>query len=203
MRNFKILNNQLKQLSLKEFLYLLKQALFFNEPILVYKLDISQAEAQCLTPVDGVQIEKGNLGDLEQARQTMKPLPWEFQCHEFDGVEDFFVARDVTGVQHISWVYFHHHRNRLLSLGEMEAEIKFCLTLPALRGKGIYPRVILMILNYLQSKGMQRVFMCVHRDNHPSIRGIEKAGFKRVGEIRLRKIMGVQISPRFDTSRVQ
>lgn len=202
MRNLKILKNRLKELSLKQFLCLLKQALFFNEPILVYKLDIAQAKAQQLEPVDGVRIEKGNLSDLEQAGQTVKPLPWEFQCHEFDGVEDFFVAKDAEGVKHISWVYFHHHHNRILSLGEREAEIKFCLTLPSLRGRGIYPRVILSILNYLNTKGMHRIFMCVHRDNHPSIRGIEKAGFMRVGEIRLKKIMGIQLSPQFDTSRV-
>lgn len=203
IRNLKILIKQASELSFAEFFYLISRTLFFNEPIIVYKLDLSTKVVQRFEQVDGVEIKKGNFDDLEQARQTLKPLPWEFQCHEFDGVEDFFVARDDGGVQHISWVYLHHDRNRLLTLGDREAEIKFCLTLPALRGRGIYPRVILLILNYLNLKGIHRVFMCVHRDNQPSIRGIEKAGFMRVSEVRLRKFMGIQISSRFDTSRVQ
>ncbi|KJS03128.1 MAG: hypothetical protein VR65_02485 [Desulfobulbaceae bacterium BRH_c16a] len=200
MRNFKILNNQLKELSLKEFFSLLKQTLFFDELILVYKLDTIKIQAQP-EEVEGVIIKKGDLEDLKQARQTLKPLPWEFQCYEFDGVNDFFVAKDDGGIQHISWIYFHDHRNRLLSLGKREAEIKFCLTLPAARGRGIYPKILLSALSYLNSCGIQRVYICVHKDNNSSIRGIEKAGFTRVGEIKLKKFMGIQMSPRFDTYR--
>ena len=201
MRNFQIFHNQLKELSWMEFAFLLRKTMFFNEPILIYNKAVAQAETQPREAADGIVIEKGSPGDLERVRQILKPLPWEFQCHIFDGVKDFFVARDADGVQHISWIYFCNHRNRFLSLGEREAEIKFCLTLPAFRGRGIYPQVLLSIQDYLRSIGMERIFMCVHRDNNPSIRGIEKAGFIRVGEIRLRKFFGIQVSPRYDTNR--
>lgn len=203
MRNFKILISQFQTLSWQEFGGLLKKSLFFNESIVVFMQDIVATAEQVPDSIDDIRIVKGDLSDLEQAEQTLNPIPWEFQCHKYDGVKDFFVAKNIDSVQHISWIYFHNHRNRLLSLGEREAEIKFCLTLPALRGRGIYPTVIRKIMNYLNSKGLNRVYMCVHKDNHPSIRGIEKAGFRRVGEIRLRKLMGVQISPCFDTSRVK
>ncbi|OGR15817.1 MAG: hypothetical protein A2X81_08250 [Desulfobacterales bacterium GWB2_56_26] len=192
----------MRDLSGSEFFFLVQKTLFFNEPILIYMKSVLQAESHYLEAIAGIECIKGNSSDLEQIKKSLKPFPWEFQCHDFDGVGDFFVAKDISGVQHISWIYFHNHRNRLLALQEGEAEIKFCLTLPAWRGRGIYPRIIQMIVNYLNCKGMQRVFMCVHRDNLASIRGIEKAGFSRVGDIRLRKILGVQVSPRFDTSRV-
>ena len=112
----------------------------------------------------------------------LKPLPWEFQCHAFDKVEDFFIARNQEGIQHISWIYYHHNHNRLLALGENEAEIKFCLTLPAARGLGVYPRVINAIRLYVERRGIKRLFMCVHQDNHSSIKGIEKAGFTACGK---------------------
>ena len=201
MRNLKILHNQLNELSLKDFYFLLWKTLFFDELIFIYQCNIKEQEADLIEPVNGIEIKKGDLDDLEQVRRTVKPMPWEFQCHIFDGVKDFFVARNAGGVQHISWIYYHHDRNRLLALGEKEAEIKFCLTMPALRGHGVYPRVILSILEYLHTIGIERVFMCVHRDNNPSIHGIEKAEFKRVGAIRLRKILGIQISRRYDTNR--
>lgn len=202
MRNIKILKSQFEELSLREFFNLLKKSLFTSEPICIYRLNISIKTTNFDTTIEDIDIIKGSVVDIEIAGENLNPLPWEFQCHKYDGVEDFFVAKNHEGVQHISWIYYHNHRNRLLSLGENDAEIKFCLTLPALRGRGIYPRVILSISNYLRSKGIQQVFMCVHRDNHSSIRGIEKAGFIKVGEIRLKKIFGVQISPLFDTSRL-
>ena len=202
MRLAKILYSRFKELSFNEFVGLLKESLFFNEPILVYQYDISQKAFAPVEPIEGVTIKKGSLRDLDQAHQSNKPVPWEFECDKYDGVKDFFVATDAAGVQHISWIYYHDNRNRLLSLNPQEAEIKFCLTLPALRGRGIYPKVILEILNYLSKKGIKRVYMCVHRDNHASIRGIEKAGFQKVGDIVLKKLFGLQISARFDTARV-
>lgn len=201
MRNITILINRFKELPLSEFLTLLKEALFINIPIIIYKFELSPREFKKKLFIDGIRFGKGELYDLEVASKTLMPLPWEFRCHEFDGVKDFFIAKDHVGVQHISWVYLHEHRNRLLALGEKEAEIKFCLTMPAFRGRGIYPHIIGLILDHLHSTGIERVFMCVHSENVPSIRGIEKAGFTRAGEIRLRKIMGMQISPRYDANR--
>lgn len=201
MRIYKILRNQFGKMSFWDFGLFLKETMFFDEPMLVYKFDIS-TDLPRIPPLDDVAIGKGAKVDLEKARKDIHPLPWEFQCDEYDGVEDFFVAKDSNGIQHISWVYTKEHHNRLLVLKKNEAEIKFCLTLPALRGRGIYPRVIHAIICYLKSQGMSRVFMCVHRDNYSSIRGIEKSGFCRVGALRLRKVFGLQISPRFQTAQV-
>lgn len=202
MRYFKILLNRYKELSLKEFMALLRDVLFIDVRVFVYRFDLSQHSSRPRLPgIDGVQFKKGALHDLAEAKKTFTPLPWEFNCGHFDGVTDFFVAKNSGGILHISWIYFQKHPNRFLALGEREAEIKFCLTLPALRGRGIYPRVILSILDYLHSAGIERVFMCVYPDNIASIRGIEKAGFARVGKIRMRKIIGIQISNRYDTNR--
>lgn len=201
MRNIRIILDRFGELPLKEFLGLLKATLFCDEPVLIYKYDLQGKSIGRVLSDDGLEFRKGQAKDLERVARAIKPLPWEFQCHNFDGVEDFFIAEDDSGIHHISWVYFRKHRNRFLALGEREAEIKFCLTLPALRGRGIYPRVLLSILEYLHSMGIERVFMCVHRDNHSSIRGIEKAGFVRVGENRLKKVAGFQVSPRFNTHR--
>lgn len=202
IRNCKIFLTHMRGLPWLEFCALLRKTLFFDEPILVYKREVATIAREHVPVVEGVQLGKGEPGELEMMKRTLSPLPWEFQCHEFDGVDEFFVARKGSRILHISWIYSPGLRNRLLSLQEGEAEIKFSLTLPAWRGQGVYPKILLLILDYLNTKGLKRVFICVHKDNRASIRGIEKACFTRVGEIRLRKILGVQISPRFDTSRV-
>lgn len=203
MRNIRIIKNQANNISWKQRFNLLKTALFVEKSILVYSQELSGTAVKYTAWNDGEKIEKGNISTLALAEQKKAPLPWEFKCHKYDKVEDFFIVSDGEGIQHISWIYFHHHRNRILSLSEDEAEIKFCLTLPKFRGQGIYPKVLCAIKDYLISVAVRRVFICADRNNHPSIRGIEKAGFKRAGEVRLRKFMGIQISSRLDTKRIQ
>jgi RimJ/RimL family protein N-acetyltransferase len=193
----------MKGRSLRDTVGLIRQNLYISEPIQVFRQEINAQPDDLSERIDGVTIEKGDLEHLAQAARALQPLPWEFQCHSFDGVADFFIARNQDGVQHISWIYYHDDRNRLLTLGHEEAEIKFCLTLPPMRGKGIYPIVIRSIVEYLGSKGLENVYMCVHRDNRSSIRGIEKAGFRYAGELRFKKVLGIQVSSRFDTTTRQ
>ena len=202
VRYLRIMRTQFNELAFRDFLGLLRKWAFCSDPIIVYKMEITTPVDRQIFPIRGIQIEKGSLEELEEARRSVKPCPWEFQCDLYDGAAVFFVAKDRSGIQHISWIYGYEQRNRLLRLGEREAEIKFCLTMPAYRRRGIYSSVIGSIVKYLGGEGVIRVFMCVHRDNHPSIRGIEKAGFERAGEFRLRKFMGVQTSPHFDTSEI-
>jgi GNAT superfamily N-acetyltransferase len=201
-RLIKILISQFKELSLSEFIFLLSRSFYYCDPILIYMREIKNNNLNIKQELDGFIIEKGEISDLENMRGSLNPLPWEFQCHQFDNVEDFFIARNNDGIQHISWIYYHNNHNRILSLGANEAEVKFCLTLPAARGLGVYPKVINSIAQFLHQKGINRIFMCVHEENQPSIRGIEKAGFHRVGKIQLSKILGFQVSKRFDTPEV-
>lgn len=201
-RILKILTSRFKELSIYDFVCLLLRSLYYCDPILIYQRNIDSDGDHGTRLPDGFIVEKGTTGDLAAETLGINPLPWEFQCHLFDNVRDFFIARNSDGIQHISWIYYHNHHNRLLSMGDREAEVKFCLTLPAARGLGIYPRVISAITDYLGKKGMTRVFMCVHEENQPSIRGIEKAGFHRVGRINLRKVLGFQVSRRFRTVEV-
>jgi RimJ/RimL family protein N-acetyltransferase len=201
-RLIKILKSQFKELSLSEFIGLLSRSLYYCDPILIYLREIINNNENNKKELDGFIIEKGEISDLDKMKEHLNPLPWEFQCHRFDNVKDFFIARNNEGIQHISWIYYHINHNRILSLGEKEAEVKFCLTLPAARGLGVYPMVINSIAQFLRHKGMNRIFMCVHEENQPSIRGIEKAGFHRVGKINVSKFLGFQVSKRFDTSEV-
>lgn len=198
-RQLEIVRSQFSQLSLREFCGLMTRNLYTNDPLLVYRLVLEDAVMPASHCGPGIMIEKGDLLSLSKESKRLTPLPWEFQCHRYDGVEDFFVAKDEEGIQHISWIYMCRHRNRLLRLGEREAEIKFCLTLPALRGRGIYPKVIGAIAAYLQGRGFTHLYMCVHRDNLASIRGIEKAGLVKCGQMRLRKLGGIQLSKRLQT----
>lgn len=54
---------------------------------------------------------------------------------------------------------------------------------PKFRGLGVYPTLIRELLNIVyREKGIERFFIAVEHDNYPSIRGIEKVGFKFLQE---------------------
>ena len=69
-------------------------------------------------------------------------------------------------------------------LSKSSAEIGPCATHSDFRGMGIYP----MVLNYIRSIGEYTdYYMLVRSDNTASIRGIEKAGFLRIGTVEKRR----------------
>jgi len=194
-----ILAANFRQRTLLEFVMLILKNIYQADPILVYAYNLKHFRHMPLPGLEGYEISKGTPLDLAAARERLTPIPWEFQCDLFDNVTDFFVAKDSSGIQCICWIYYPEDHNRILKLMQCEAEIKFCLTLPDARGKGLYPMVINAILDYLGSKGFSKAYMCVHKDNKSSIRGIEKAGFARIGSVTLRRIAGFQISKRLVT----
>jgi GNAT superfamily N-acetyltransferase len=70
---------------------------------------------------------------------------------------------------------------RLIRLREGEAEIAVCLTMPAFRGRGLYPYVIRRLCRIAAQEGIERVLMTTMTGNTASRRGIEKAGFRLCG----------------------
>jgi GNAT superfamily N-acetyltransferase len=70
---------------------------------------------------------------------------------------------------------------RLIRLQDGEAEIAACLTMPAFRGRGLYPYVIRRLCWIAAQQGVERVLMTTMAGNKASRRGIEKAGFHCCG----------------------
>lgn len=201
-RYVRIIRNQLRGSSFADAIGLFATAIYQNETLLIY----------CLKPKDlgaiaseggenRLCVHKGTIDDLERNYSRFEHIPWEFQCHLFDGVSDFFVAESERNIQHISWIYYCDNPNRFIHLGPKDAEIKFCLTLPSYRGLGLYVAVLKSIVGFLSRRGFDHVYVCVNEENRPSIRGIERAGFSRVGETQILKICGIQFSRRYAPSQ--
>jgi RimJ/RimL family protein N-acetyltransferase len=195
-----IIRDHCVSMSFQDMVVFIWRSLFRSEKIFVYC--ISLQTGGLTSKKNRFPISKGDISDLECERKRFKQLPWEFQCDRYDGVKDFFIFRENGIIGHISWVYYKHNPNRLLYLEKEECEIKFCLTLPDFRGKGLYPAALETIQEYLKQNGFHRCFICVRDDNLSSIQGIEKSGFRRVGEIHFRKIFGFQTSSKCDTRRL-
>ncbi len=198
-RFFTILQSQLKGSSISETLKFAKTSLFRNDAILVFEYDHSSSNRRLPDVPAQISIRRGRIDELSRNLDRFSSVPWEFQCHLYDRVTDFFVAvSDTRGIQHIIWIYYQNDPNRVVKLGPEHAEIKYGLTLPEFRGQGIFPHALRAIVSYLSAKKIHRIFTCVNASNRSSIRGMEKAGFRQIGRTRLIKIMGMQLSKRYE-----
>ena len=202
-RGASILRDRYGSSSPSAFLALAWKALFKSERILIYSASLQQSFVADHV-ITSVAVVKGKPRELEHDRKKLQHVPWELMCDVYDGVKDFFVFRDAGNgaLGHISWLYYSGDPNHTLRLRERECEIRFCLTFPEFRGKGVYPAALRAIQKYLTERGFERCFICVRDDNRPSIRGIEKSGFRFAGKTRLRKIFGIPIGGNLDTKRL-
>lgn len=202
-RGASILRDRYRSSSASELIALVWKALFRSERILIYSASLQQPVVVD-RGVSPVPIVKGDTRELEQDRKKLQRVPWELMCDVYDGVKDFFVFRDAGNgaLGHISWLYYNGDPNQTLRLGDRECEIRFCLTFPQFRGRGLYPAALRAIQKHLTERGFERCFICVMDDNRPSIRGIEKSGFRFAGRARLRKIFGIPIGGNLDTKHL-
>ena len=91
--------------------------------------------------------------------------------------EIWYAKADDGTVAHTSYVVGSCLKFRFMRRGDFE--IGPCWTNPSFRGRGIYPYVLQQIV----SRVGHRCWMIVDEKNNSSIRGIEKAGFQRIGNV--------------------
>lgn len=69
-----------------------------------------------------------------------------------------------------------------------------CATPTAYRGQGLYPRTLIRIVNdWFGEGGGRPMYVLVAPDNGPSIRGIERAGFRRAARLRGYRVLGIMV----------
>ena len=72
-----------------------------------------------------------------------------------------------------------------------------CHTAEQQRGRNIYPAALTEALRRFQGEGGQdrSAYIRVRSDNRPSVRGIEKAGFRLCGWVRHVTVLGISLRP--------
>ena len=101
------------------------------------------------------------------------------------GKKKYFITENGVSV-HSSFLYNTLHILKLIQ--KKGPAIGDCFTNPDFRGKSIYPFVISYISNEVLIKNkISEVFIIVNSENRSSIRGIEKAGFKKYSSIKAKR----------------
>ena len=90
----------------------------------------------------------------------------------------------LTGVQGgvccYGFVLFASFYKRVLGEADSVPMISNCFTVVARRGHGLYPQLLVVMCQHLARQGHDRAIITCAPDNMASVRGIEKAGFRRV-----------------------
>lgn len=208
-RSVKLLSYLFKNLTLADFIGTIKATLFKDDLIYVFAIDtetiaedVVETAASHSERNNKVIIKKGEIEELEDFCKRTGQNAWEFNCNKFDGVKDFFIARDVDTIQSVTWIYKRSDQNRFVILGNKDALLQYGLTLSEFRGKGLYPAVQKAAVQYLREQGYQKVLVLVDSHNKASQNSQAKAGFCKIGEVRFRKVFGLQISNKIDVSTI-
>lgn len=75
-----------------------------------------------------------------------------------------------------------HRTDYFVPLAEDDANILSCFVLPCFRGRGVYPAMLQTMAAVLMTQDrVKAVYIDCKSWNHPSVSGIVKAGFSRLG----------------------
>ncbi|TFW17280.1 GNAT family N-acetyltransferase [Duganella callida] len=128
-------------------------------------------------------IDRGNFGSEATAALERAVLVGGNVDYVSDlrGTGQLWIATDEHGaVASYAFVVFASFYKHILHEDSGTPIICNCVTMPAHRGQGLYPRLLRESCQRLAAQGFGRVIITCEPDNRASIRGIEKAGFQRV-----------------------
>ncbi len=160
--------------------------------LLVFLLETEAAASAPVAPVPEARLEP-----LNEEQLAALPCPVDdpdFRSRQLERLRRFgksyaFVVRVGDTIAHISWMLppsaVASEIPVVLELQEGEAEITGCETAPAFRGKGLYAYAIQCLASLARNQGIRRIYMKTHETNFASQRGIQKAGLRPAGSVRL------------------
>lgn len=169
----------------------IKKRIFTNRlrRTLLYKRDLRAPEdpSSSILP-EGCAIWTLDANDT-RTLQTIYPIDSEEDLRRLEGGQTCYVASLAGRLAHFSWaqrsgVHEIAGTGRYRKIVDGDVWIYSARTAEWAKGRSVYPAVLRYIMRDSAAMGCHRAWIYVAEENVPSIRGIEKAGFIRVGRLR-------------------
>jgi len=128
------------------------------------------------------RVVKPTLEKLTRIREG-KVLPREFYYDRIYHAKTCYLAFKGDELAYIHWVFFKGDYSRFLILRDGVAELNYNTTLPKFRGDWLSAKMMAYISQDLKKKGYKKVMGVIHEFNYPSIKCIERAGFRKITKI--------------------
>lgn len=164
---------------------------YLHQAYLIYERRLTPEEAIPLPPslTDVRTATSAERNALLHAREDFAAASyWEVIQPD----AECYVGLDGYRIVSVHWLSSTEEPNQLVALGRGDFVIGPCVTASSHRGRGIYPAMIRALCADRYRKGQRRAYMMVSERNLPSIRGIEKAGFRYIGRAELQRLAGLQ-----------
>lgn len=149
---------------------------------LLYSIDVT-ASTPSDPPNSDFRIERFDVTRVSNNPQIDSRLSGTRTCYliQVDGA-----------IAHQSWLSFAVLLPSQFGFDGATPVIGECYTNPAYRGRAMYTTVLKHIVADVASRQLaDSIFILVSPDNAPSIRGIERAGFRLQGRLRGRRVLGL------------
>lgn len=130
--------------------------------------------------------------DLEVRHHTIQnPTGVPSLDRRLSRLKECYIVTAEGQMAHLSWLHWSVRLPRQCGFDGSVPVIGDCYTSEQFRGKSIYPRVLRYIARDVASRAGTSVYVLVSPANLPSVRGLEKAGFRRLGRLRGTRFAGL------------
>jgi len=143
-----------------------------------------------------IDVKMATYEDIKDLQSNNELYAFENFRNKFSKVKTCFFAYYKNKFAALSWVYLEGDTYNYYKLNSNEAVIGPIYTRAEFRGRGVAPKLVNNICNYLSENGFQKAIGIVSSKNHSSIRMFEKAAFKNIGKFTFMKILGLKILPK-------
>jgi GNAT superfamily N-acetyltransferase len=178
---------------LRGVLDLARSKLYWHGRFVRFHVDLEAWQIRGGQLAGGIEVRRGRLAELACHRRRTPGLPRQFYVDQTHGVHRFYVGLVSGRVGHISWVFTPPDRPPQMQLGPGDIMLDGAYTLPEFRGRGLLSAVERAILDDAKREGQHHAYTHVADDNVASLRGVMKTGFRPVGVLDWRWVLGAAL----------
>lgn len=181
---------------------------FSYRPLHVYEIEgVPKTEVKTHCPME---IRRGKREDIDLFvglgdYLSKTAIRIEDAPYYFDSGGELFLGFSEDKLVHSCWLFYYpgfKDQWSHIHLKKDEAYIATARTDSELRGQNIYPAVLQYLLKYVGEKNIKKVYIATMPKNIASVRGIQKAGFSKVGEIHALKFFGKMFNHHWVSSEI-
>jgi RimJ/RimL family protein N-acetyltransferase len=156
----------------------------------VYIMKLLVGDAECHNP--GIVMKELKECDINQMLDVMYVSSFGLR-ERFNQGDRCFVVLDNQKIVSYFWAKFN-----VRQMSDIFLEFKLCskqtwfynaVTVGGYRGRGYYPNLINYMVKVLKEEGVNEFFIDVDENNVSSIRGMQKAGYKPIVKIVMKKLL--------------
>jgi GNAT superfamily N-acetyltransferase len=178
---------------LRSLLALAGSKLYWHGRFVRFHVDLAAWPVATPPPGPGIEVRRGTLSELARHRRRHPDLPRQFYMDYTHGCRHHYLGLVDGRVAHITWVLTAADDPLQMRLGPDDIMLDGVYTLAEFRGRGLLATVERVILDDARRQGRRHAYTHVFHDNAASLRGMLNTGFRPIGVLHWRWVLGMAL----------